>query len=142
MSAIVHLLLFIVGPVLGYFMLVVDFAEGSELFPDEAIQFGLVWGLMLGVGVLLSGVSLHWTLWARAPAFIRYYTASWAILFVLFLVPVGFIMVMAAGAHPPGFVMFIGGMLVMPAPICLLAGTLIAFVPGVILAVMRPGSDD
>lgn len=140
-ATIIHLSLFIIAPVIGFVFLSIDILPDSTSFVQEALEFAKVWAVIIAVGVVLSGVTLLWTIWGKPPRLVRYYTLSWIILFIASLIPIVFFLILAALSHPPTPLMFLGGMLLMPAPLALLLSTLIAVVPGVILYIVDRATD-
>lgn len=119
-------------PIAGF--IVIFFALGEPPDQRERAFFRvMIW--LTGASILLSATSLLWTVWGRSPAFVRYYAFSWVIIYLAVFAFVGFIVLLAAGAHPPDtFSSFFGFSAAFPSSIALIAGTGIGFVPALILS--------
>ena len=130
------LLLAVIGPPLGFAIIALDeAAAGRPMLPVEALETGAFFGVMLAVEVLISGPTLLWTLWGKPPRFIKCYTLGWTGSFLLVVFPLGFFLILMALSHPPGPLLFIGGMLMMTVPIALAAGLFLGLGPGLVLLI-------
>jgi len=129
-------LLAVLGPPLGFVTIGLDeAASGRPMFPDDALEMGTFLGIILGAGILLSGPTLLWTLWGRPPRFIKCYTLGWTGAFMLVIFPLGFFLIMAALSHPPGPLLFLGGLMMIPVPLALAVSLFLGLGPGVVLMV-------
>ena len=138
LGTVLHALVIVVQPVVGWMLITYDELAhyGGTMPADSAeVAFGYAW--MLGIGALVSGIALGWTLWGRAPALVRYYAYLWLVAFVALVVPIGLLIAFAALSHPPDGAMFVGGMMLMPTAIALVVSCVLAFVPAVILALVK-----
>lgn len=68
----------------GTVLTATDLRRAGSLDLDHyAVEAMVFFGGLLLVGIVLSGPSLAWSLWGRAPRLVRIYTICWAILWPL-----------------------------------------------------------
>lgn len=67
-------------PIAGGTVLTATDLRGSGSLDHHAVEGMVFFGGLLLVGIVLSGPSLAWSLWGRAPRLVRIYTICWAIL--------------------------------------------------------------
>lgn len=125
----------VVLPVTGYVLTEIAERRSPGTPTPEATDTALFYGIVLAITNVVTAPSLMWTLWGRAPGIIRYYTWSWAAIFVCIAGTMALLYGMVASSEPDPMTAF-AVMALVPPTFGMLAGTVLGVVPAVIARIV------
>jgi len=133
-----YALVCLLTPPMGALLLILTMGEiDPGPVPPSAVEGFVVFLVYWGIGVLLSAPSLVWVLWGNHRRYVKGYAISWSLMFIALVVPILLLSLLAARAHPPeGLGAALGMLMIVPIAVALPTSTILAILPGLILAVI------
>ncbi|MDH5492743.1 MAG: hypothetical protein OEY14_12390 [Myxococcales bacterium] len=134
------LYLFVFGllPPIGLGLLSSSIGEAPDARAEEGLACLAGWWI---AGLLPTSISAVLALSSPRRRFARWYSLSWALIFVAVALCVALLLLGLGAAHPPDSLgMAAGGSLIFVIPVSLAAAALFALAPATLLSLLRPRS--